>query len=608
MVITSKGPVATEEITQEDFAASDARRKAEIVTHYQAPLRVLDALRLLAMLGRPRTCVPGLFAYVIGLAYTGPIEPEPLVFVGGLLAFLVGLLANLSNTYTDVAEDCLNLPGRMWLLYLFGRRRLGIVTAALSLLMAGLALLYGIEFFAFVVIGLVLLHQYSFRPLRMKGRPWLGLYVFAQAVVGPFLIGYFGGLRDVRWPDLPEAAMLGFLFLWFVSKGMFKNVPDYDGDRRAGLRTSATVFSSRQRAAWFACGATMISYLCLPLLVLLDASPSPVLFAGPWILLAGWQCRRLIRAASASAANDVLRTDMLVSSGFLGTVLLLQVPGVASTATVVLGVVILLGSDLLAIDSRRTTDAEDQKPAAPPSRRPATPQAVFDRVAGRYDLLNSAFSLGVDRRWRRKVAAQSGGGRLDVLDVATGTASLAAAIARHNPRARVVGCDLNAAMLEVARTKLARTGQAGQVSLLRANALELPFADASFDVACIAFAIDDMPDRHRCAAELARVLRPGGRLLLLELGIPQARPLRSLYLAGLGVMSLIGRLRGLDGYRHLREEIRTYRGPEAIRRLLTQAGFTAYSTKPLTGGIAYLHVAALSTTSAPTAPSPARQK
>ncbi|MFC5744333.1 ubiquinone/menaquinone biosynthesis methyltransferase [Actinomadura rugatobispora] len=232
------------------------------------------------------------------------------------------------------------------------------------------------------------------------------------------------------------------------------------------------------------------------------------------------------------------------------------------------------------------------KPPTGASARPATPQELFDRIAPRYDLFNSLLSAGSDRRWRREAARRlAPPPEGDVLDVATGTASLAIAVARHRPGARVVACDINASMLAVAARRLERQGLSGRITLRTAPGERLPFPDASFDAVCIAFAIDDMADRRACAAEMARVLRPGGRLVLLELGVPEQPLLRSLYLGGLGVMSLLGRARGMSGYRHLREEITTYRGPEAVRALLLDAGLTGYTRFPLTGGIAVVHAA-----------------
>ncbi|GAB3975284.1 hypothetical protein GCM10029978_059030 [Actinoallomurus acanthiterrae] len=620
--------------------------QAQAVRGGRTRARPGEALRLLIMLGRPRTCVPGLLAYGLGLGYVGA-PSAPRTVLGAVLAFLVGFSANLHNTYTDVEEDCRNLPGRMWLLYRFGRRRLGAVLVATDVFMAAAALVYGTGFFVFVLIGLAGLHQYSFGPLRMKARPILGLYVFAQAVVGPFLIGWFGAMSDVRAPDGPIWAMLAFLFLWFVAKGFFKNVPDYDGDRAVGLRTSATLFPSRAAAARAAAAVTVLAYLAMPLLVPAGASPRRVLFATPLTLVAAVQARRLVRASDGAAANDVLRTDMVLSSVFLAAVLLLQDPTWTSGALVAAGLAAIVGSDLLAMDSRRPADstappiavttparrppaddaptptalgappvpasrppADDSPaptaPGAPPvsvppadgpepprgTSRPATPQALFDRVARRYDLLNSLLSAGSDRRWRRKTARVLGAGPGDrVLDVATGTASLAIAVAEAAPGAEVIGCDLNAAMLAVGAERVLRRGLADRVALLRAPGETLPFETASFDAVCIAFAIDDMADRRRCAAEMARVLRPGGRLVLLELGVPERPALRSAYLAGLGVMSLVARLRGMDGYGHLREEIAGYRGAEAVRALLLDVGFEGYARTPLTGGIAVLHVA-----------------
>jgi demethylmenaquinone methyltransferase/2-methoxy-6-polyprenyl-1,4-benzoquinol methylase len=336
---------------------------------------------------------------------------------------------------------------------------------------------------------------------------------------------------------------------------------------------------------------------------------------------------------------------MVLSSVFLGVVLLLREPTWTSAALVVVGLAVIAGTDLLAMDSRRTADASPAPASAPahepaqaeaatggpilamatsaagstsgavppsapgsggapppedydpppdpgPGSRPATPQALFDRVAPRYDLFNSLLSAGSDRRWRKRAARLLDvppGGR--VLDVATGTASLAIAVADAVPTAEVTGCDINAAMLAVGTRKIADRGLDDRVHLTRAPGEELPFDDESFDAVTIAFAIDDMTDRRRCAAEMARVLRPGGSLVLLELAVPEQPVLRSVSLGGLAVMSLLGRARGMAGYRHLREEITTYRGAEAIRALLTDVGFRYDARTPLTGGIAVLHTA-----------------
>ncbi len=224
--------------------------------------------------------------------------------------------------------------------------------------------------------------------------------------------------------------------------------------------------------------------------------------------------------------------------------------------------------------------------SSPGGERPRTPQAIFDRVALYYDVLNSVLSFGMDRRWRRETVASLHllpGAR--VLDVATGTGALAAEIARATSgTAQITGCDLNERMLSVARARTARTGRA--VELIRCDASKLPFPDETFDAATLAFAIDDMPDRSGCVAEIHRVLRPGGRVALLELGQPDGGILRVGYIAYLRVFRAFG-----SGYEHLEQEILKYRGPAAVGALLRGAGFLAYRQRSLSGGIARLHTA-----------------
>ena len=218
--------------------------------------------------------------------------------------------------------------------------------------------------------------------------------------------------------------------------------------------------------------------------------------------------------------------------------------------------------------------------------RPKTPQAVFDRVAPYYDALNSILSLGIDRRWRRRAIHSLGlrpGAR--VLDVATGTGALAVEIVRSTSgTVDVTGCDLNERMLSVARKRAARARS--PIHFVCCDAQSLPFESEGFDAVTIGFAIDDMLDRHAAAREIWRVLRPKGRLALLELGQPDAQPAKAAYQAYLRTFRMFGR-----GYRHLEQEILKYRGADAIQALLGATGFSAYARESLTWGVARLHKA-----------------
>ena len=139
--------------------------------------------------------------------------------------------------------------------------------------------------------------------------------------------------------------------------------------------------------------------------------------------------------------------------------------------------------------------------------------AMFDNIAGRYDLLNRLISFGVDQRWRRRtVASLALGARARVLDLATGTADLAIRTAVTHPDSTVVGLDPSAGMLEVGRAKIAREKLDARVSLVVGDAEALPFEDASFDVATSVFGAMFAPDQEQTAAELLRVVKPGGRI------------------------------------------------------------------------------------------------
>jgi 4-hydroxybenzoate polyprenyltransferase len=246
-------------------------------------------------------------------------------------------------------------------------------------------------------LALVGLHQYSAPPIRSKGRPLLGLWVFAQTVVFPFLFGWTTApgrmletlvssivalLRGTA-PPAAEAALqswryLGmwfFVTVWFMAKGAFKNVPDFDGDRAAGVRTSATVWGSRRTAARVASAATLLAYLTLVPLAALGLEQPRVLLALVWLVPVSVNCMRLMRAENGKMANSVLRVDMLLSTSFMASLLLLVAPRAQSVAMALTAAVLLLCSDLLGIDSRREADVTTSRagPAAGAAHGPLLP-------------------------------------------------------------------------------------------------------------------------------------------------------------------------------------------------------------------------------------------
>ena len=155
---------------------------------------------------------------------------------------------------------------------------------------------------------------------------------------------------------------------------------------------------------------------------------------------------------------------------------------------------------------------------------------MFDAIAPRYDLLNHVLSAGLDRRWRdQAVDALALGPNARVLDLCTGTADLAIATVRRATGATVVGVDFAGEMLRLGLAKIRRDGMDGTIRLIRGDAACIPLADASCDAATIAFGIRNVAEPHRALAEIARVLRPGGRLAILEFGQPRIPGIRTLY-------------------------------------------------------------------------------
>ncbi len=228
--------------------------------------------------------------------------------------------------------------------------------------------------------------------------------------------------------------------------------------------------------------------------------------------------------------------------------------------------------------------------------------AMFDAIAERYDRLNRILSLGIDRRWRRQaVAALALPAGARVLDLATGTADLALEIARQHPDARVLGLDPSPRMLALGRRKVATLGLETAVGLDLGDAQDLSMPAASFDGVAIAFGIRNVPDRPAALAEMARVTKPGGRVVILELSEPRGgffAPFCRFHVHTL-VPWLGSLLSGQREYRYLERSIAAFPSPEAFGRLLAGAGLEVLEARALTFGVCHLYVARVPAEAAP---------
>jgi demethylmenaquinone methyltransferase/2-methoxy-6-polyprenyl-1,4-benzoquinol methylase len=241
---------------------------------------------------------------------------------------------------------------------------------------------------------------------------------------------------------------------------------------------------------------------------------------------------------------------------------------------------------------RKTTHFGFQQ--VPEEEKTGRVRAVFDSVFDRYDLMNDLMSMGVHRVWKQVAIALSGirPGQ-QALDLAAGTGDLSARMAGIvGPQGRVIFSDINANMLRKGRDRMSDLGLGGNLHYLQIDAEAIPFADDSFDCVSIGFGLRNVTHKERALREMHRVLKPGGRALVLEFSHPTSKPLSKLYdLYSFQVLPRLGQLIADDAqsYRYLAESIRMHPDQESLKEQMLEAGFDQCDYHNQSGGIVAIH-------------------
>jgi demethylmenaquinone methyltransferase/2-methoxy-6-polyprenyl-1,4-benzoquinol methylase len=218
-------------------------------------------------------------------------------------------------------------------------------------------------------------------------------------------------------------------------------------------------------------------------------------------------------------------------------------------------------------------------------------ERMFDRIAGPYDAMNHVMTAGLDRRWRQLAAAATGlGNGATALDACCGTGDLTLALARQVGRTgRVTGLDFSGEMLKRARRKRHDEGSA-QIEWVQGDATAMPFATDSFAAATVGFGLRNLPDPEAGLRELARVVRPGGKVVVLEITQPQSGPLRPFYGVWFGrVVPTLGRVLDRNAYSYLPASVERFPDPDALGDMFWRAGMRDVRYRLLASGIVALH-------------------
>jgi demethylmenaquinone methyltransferase/2-methoxy-6-polyprenyl-1,4-benzoquinol methylase len=233
----------------------------------------------------------------------------------------------------------------------------------------------------------------------------------------------------------------------------------------------------------------------------------------------------------------------------------------------------------------------DKKLRTPPEKKKI--RAMFNNIASRYDFLNHFLSMGIDKLWRRKII------RIlrsfhpqEILDVATGTGDLAIKTARIKPQ-KIIGVDIAEEMLVVAREKIKKKNLAGIIEVKLADSENLPFENDSFDAVTVAFGVRNFEDLDRGISEMNRVLRPGGKVVILEFSMPQKFPVRQLYLFYFRfILPLVGKIVSKNNmaYKYLPDSVSAFPQGTDFMRIMQNAGFVNVMQEKLSFGIASVYI------------------
>lgn len=236
---------------------------------------------------------------------------------------------------------------------------------------------------------------------------------------------------------------------------------------------------------------------------------------------------------------------------------------------------------------------ENIKPYGNNSKKAEQVEHMFDHIAHAYDQLNHTLSLGIDRSWRKKAIARLKPFRpRHIMDVATGTGDFAILAYRELQPDTLIGTDISEGMMNVGREKVRKEGLSGKISFAKEDSSSFSFDDESFDAITVAFGIRNFEDLDKCLAEMYRVLKTGGHLVILELTTPNKFPMKQLFaIYSKIVIPAIGKLLSKDynAYTYLPQTIKAFPQGEVMKEVITHAGFKETSFKRLTFGICTLY-------------------